>query len=83
MSCEDTLEQFSACWEGLEDPRSSNAGLHAFHELLMIALCTVLCRGQGAVDMVEFAKAKEPFLPRLSQSGERRTKARYIQSAVS
>jgi predicted transposase YbfD/YdcC len=56
------VEQFVDCWEGLEDPRSGNAGLHDFHELLMIALCTVLCGGQGAVDMAEFAKAKEPFL---------------------
>jgi hypothetical protein len=30
MFCEDILEQFSACWEGLEDPRSGNAGLHDF-----------------------------------------------------
>ena len=29
---------------------------------LMIALCAVLCGGQGAVDMAVFAKAKEPFL---------------------
>ena len=28
----------------------------------MIALCTVLCGGQGAVDMALFAAAKEPFL---------------------
>jgi predicted transposase YbfD/YdcC len=56
------LEQFSGCWEGLEDPRSGNAGLHDFHELLVIALCAVLCGGQGAVDMALFAKAKEPFL---------------------
>jgi predicted transposase YbfD/YdcC len=28
----------------------------------MIALCTVLCGGQNATDMAEFAKAKEPFL---------------------
>ena len=28
----------------------------------MIALCTVLCGGQSAVDMALFAKAKEPFL---------------------
>jgi predicted transposase YbfD/YdcC len=56
------LEEFAACWEGLEDPRTGNAGLHAFYELLMIALCTVLCGGQGAVDMALFAKAKEPFL---------------------
>jgi predicted transposase YbfD/YdcC len=62
MSCKETLEQFSSCWEGLEDPRSGNARLHDFHELLMIALCCVLCGGQGAVDMALFAEAKEPFL---------------------
>jgi predicted transposase YbfD/YdcC len=59
---EDGLDQFAACWEGLEDPRTGNAGLHDFHELLIIALCTVLCGGQGAVDMALFARAKEPFL---------------------
>ena len=62
MSCDETLDEFSGCWEGLEDPRSGNAGLHDFYELLIIALCTVLCGGQGAVDMALFAKAKEPFL---------------------
>ena len=62
MSCEETLEQFSSCWEGLEDPRSGNASLHDFYELLMIALCAVLCGGQGAVDMALFAESKEPFL---------------------
>src|SRR5271166_5561642 len=59
---EDALDQFVACWEGLEDPRTGNAGLHDFHELLMIALWAVLCGGQGAVDMALFARAKEPFL---------------------
>ena len=62
MSKRETLEQFSSCWEGLEDPRRGNASLHDFHELLMIALCCVLCGGQGAVDMAVFAEAKEPFL---------------------
>jgi len=62
MSRKETVEQFGACWEGLEDPRRGNAALHDFHELLMIALCYVLCGGQGAVDMAVFAEAKEPFL---------------------
>lgn len=62
MSRKETLEQFGSCWEGLEDPRSGNAALHDFHELLMMALCCVLCGGQGAVDMAMFAEAKEPFL---------------------
>ena len=62
MPLETTLEQFVGCWDGLEDPRSGNAALHDFHELLMIAFCAVLCGGQSAVDMALFAKAKEPFL---------------------
>ncbi len=62
MPSQETLDQFGVCWEGLEDPRSGNAALHDFHELLMIALCCVLCGGQGAVDMALFAEAKEAFL---------------------
>ena len=61
-SNQETLDQFMSCWEGLEDPRTGNAALHDFHELPVIALCAVLCGGQGAVDMALFAKAKEPFL---------------------
>ena len=56
------LDQFVACFEGLEDPRTGNAGLHDFHELLVIALCTVLSGGQGATHMEAFAVAKESFL---------------------
>ncbi len=43
---EETRDQFMACWEGWEDPRSGNAGLHDFQELLVIAMCTVLCGAQ-------------------------------------
>jgi predicted transposase YbfD/YdcC len=59
---EAVLDRFAACFEDVQDPRSGNAGLHDFHALLIIALCTVLCGGQGAVDMALFAKSKEPFL---------------------
>ncbi len=56
------MDQFVACFEGLEDPRTGNAGLHDFYELLVIALCTVLSGGRGATHMAVFAAAKEPFL---------------------
>ena len=59
---QESLAQFVECWEGLEDPRSGNAGLHDFHELLAIGLCCVLCGGQGPTDMALFARAKELFL---------------------
>jgi hypothetical protein len=56
------LEHFLACWQELDDPRTGNASLHDVHELLLIALCAVLCGGQTAVDMALFAEAKEAFL---------------------
>ena len=56
------MEKFVGCWDGVDDPRTGNACRHDFYELLMIALCTVLCGGQSAVDMGLFARAKEPFL---------------------
>jgi hypothetical protein len=59
---DDALDKFAACWEELADPRTGNSALHDFHELLEIALCAVLCGGQGAVDMALFAKVKERFL---------------------
>jgi predicted transposase YbfD/YdcC len=59
---EAALDQFIACFEGLQDPRTGNAGLPDLHELLFIALCTVLSGGQGATEMARFAAAKEPFL---------------------
>jgi DDE_Tnp_1-associated len=51
LSSEATLEEFGACWEGLEDPRTGNATLHHLHDLLMIALCSVICGGENAMDM--------------------------------
>ena len=56
------MEGFADCFEGLEDPRSGNAGRHDLLEILMIALCTVLSGGQTAVDMAIFAREKEAFL---------------------
>ena len=56
------MEGFAAIFEDLEDPRTGNAARHDLLEILLIALCTVLCGGQTAVDMAEFAEAKESFL---------------------
>ena len=56
------MEAFAECFEDLDDPRTGNAALHDLYELLMIALCTVLCGGQTAVDMHIFVREKEGFL---------------------
>jgi predicted transposase YbfD/YdcC len=56
------MEEFSSCFQELDDPRTGNAGQHNLMELLVIALCCVLCGGQTAVDMAEFGVAKEEYL---------------------
>lgn len=56
------MDRFIEWWDRLDDPRTGNAALHDFHEILAIAIRAVLCGGQGSVDMGLFAKAKKPFL---------------------
>lgn len=57
------MEEFEACFEGLPDPRAGNVR-HDLLEVLMIALCAVLCGGERCTDMAEFAEQKAPFLRR-------------------
>jgi hypothetical protein len=68
---QEMLEQFGSCWHVLEDPRHSNATLHDVHEVLIIALCCVLCGGQGPTDMARVRQAESAISWRLSQAGER------------
>jgi DDE_Tnp_1-associated len=56
------MEGLAVCFEDLEDPRTGNAGRHDLVEIMVIALCTVLCGGQYASDMELFAREKEAFL---------------------
>ena len=56
------MEEFSRLFEGVEDPRHSIATRHDLHEMLMIALLSVLCGGEGCTDMERFGRAKESFL---------------------
>jgi predicted transposase YbfD/YdcC len=56
------MDGFWECFSGVEDPRSGNARRHDLQEILVIALCTVLCGGESCVDMADFAEEKEAFL---------------------
>jgi len=58
------MEEFSQLFEGVSDPRRSNAKRHDLHEMLMIALLSVLCGGEGCHDMSLFGRSKEKFLRR-------------------
>ena len=57
------MEEFNACFGALEDPRDDNAR-HDLLEILVIALCTMVCGGEDCTDMALFGRSKEPFLRR-------------------
>jgi predicted transposase YbfD/YdcC len=53
------VEHFAA----LPDPRTgNNAKLHNLMEILVIALCALLCGAEGFTDMERFGRAKEDWL---------------------
>ena len=56
------MDGFRECFSGVEDPRSGNARRHDLQDVLLIALCTVLCGGESCEDMADFAVEKEAFL---------------------
>ena len=51
-------------FEGIEDPRTSNATRHDLHDMLMIGLLAIICGGEGCTDMAIFGREKEDFLRR-------------------
>src|SRR4051794_30838889 len=55
------VEEFVACFAEVVDPRQDNAR-HDLHELLMIALCTLLSGGEDCSDMALFGEIKAPYL---------------------
>ena len=61
------MQEFRHIFEGVEDPRRSNATRHDLHEMLMIALMCMLCGGESCVDMAEFGRKKEAFLRRFME----------------
>jgi hypothetical protein len=53
---------------GLEDPREDNAR-HDLHEILIVALCDMLCGAEDCFDMALFGRAKEGFLRQFLRYG--------------
>jgi len=55
------MEEFVACFSEVSDPRQDNVR-HNLYEVLIIALCCLLCGGEDCSDMEVFGRAKRPFL---------------------
>ena len=56
------MEEVFHIFEGVEDPRRSNATRHDLHEMLLIGLLSTVCGGEGCTDVALFGQSKEAFL---------------------
>ncbi len=57
-----TLNEIAGLFEEPDDPRTGNATRHLRHEILILALCTVLCGGETCADRALFGRSKRVFL---------------------
>ena len=63
------MQDLAWIFEGVEDPRTSNATRHNLHEMLMIALLCVIRGGRTCTGMALFGHSKEEFLRRFMKPG--------------
>jgi predicted transposase YbfD/YdcC len=49
----------------VEDPRLERSKLHRLQDIIILAICGVLCGAEGWVEIEEFGKAKEAFFTEL------------------
>ena len=55
------IDQFAK----LTDPRTGHAKLHKLIDVMVIAICSVICEADSWVDVEMFGKAKKDWLSRL------------------
>jgi predicted transposase YbfD/YdcC len=56
------LPPFVDYFAALPDPRVDRTKLHGLLDILVIAVCAVICGAEGWEDIEEFGRAKEPWL---------------------
>jgi predicted transposase YbfD/YdcC len=58
---EGLLRDMETLFAQVEDPRIDRTKRHRLRDILILAMCGVLCGAEGWVEIEEFAKAKEAF----------------------
>ena len=59
------LRDLESIFAQVEDPRMERTRLHRLRDIIMLAICGVLCGADGWVEIEEFGKAKEAFFMEL------------------
>jgi predicted transposase YbfD/YdcC len=59
------LRDLESLFAQVEDPRMERTKLHRLRDIIILAICGVLCGADGWVEIEEFGKAKEAFFTNL------------------
>ena len=62
---ENDLRDLENIFAQVEDPRLERTKLHRLRDIIILAICGVLCGAEGWVEIEEFGKAKEAFFTEL------------------
>ena len=62
---ENDLRNLESMFARVEDPRMERTKLHHLRDIIILAMCGVLCGAEGWVEIEEFGKAKEAFFTEL------------------
>src|SRR6266852_2025897 len=58
---DDDLRDLESLFAKVEDPRMERTKLHRLRDIIIVAICGVICGAEGWVEIEEFGKAKEAF----------------------
>jgi len=58
---ENDLRDLESLFAQVKDPRMERTKLHRLRDIIIVAICGVLCGAEGWVEIEEFGKAKEAF----------------------
>jgi predicted transposase YbfD/YdcC len=58
---ENDLRDLESVFAQVEDPRIERTKLHRLRDIIILAICGVICGAEGWVEIEEFGKAKEAF----------------------
>lgn len=59
------LHDLESIFAQVEDPRIERTKRHRLRDIIILAICGVICGAEGWVEIEEFAKAKETFFTEL------------------
>lgn len=65
MEENNNLQDLESLFAQVEDPRMERTKRHRLRDIIILAICGVICGAEGWVEIEEFAKAKEAFFTEL------------------